>query len=180
MKRWILITLPALMLAGCEIMPTTTPPERIEVIDIETGPPPAVDEETPPPPRPVTRQVAFPEAEYAALEKHGNASIAGRLSLGGAPQANRAVAAAPVTSYSAEAAERALAGQAVEAADPRAREYTHVTRTDGSGRFQLSGLPAGDFYLSGVGEDPVSGEAQVIIQQVTLRNGQRLEIDLSR
>lgn len=182
MKRWTLVAVSAVLLAGCEIMPPVgTPTERIEVIDIEPEPtPPPVVEETPPPtPERVPRQVAFSEAEYAALEKHGNAAITGRLTVNGQPQANRPVSAAPVTRYSAEAAEQALAGVAVEPADPRAREYTHSTRTDGNGYFLLNGLPAGEFFLSGVGTDPASGEARVVIRQIILRSGQQLEADLA-
>ena len=124
--------------------------------------------------------MAFPADEYAALAKRGSAAISGRLTIGGRPIANRPVAVAPVTTYSAEAAEQALAGRAVEPADPRARAYTHTTRTDGNGRFHLDGLPAGEFYVSSSARDPVSGETRVIIQQVSLGNGQRRRIELSR
>ena len=178
MKRWIPMLLPAVLLAGCEIMPPApTPTERIEVVDREVEPAEEVREVAP---GRVARQVAFPAAEYAALEKSGSAVISGRLTLGGQPVAGAGVSAAPVTTYSAEAAEKALAGIAVEPADPRAREYTHTTRTDGSGRFRISGLPGGDFYLSGAGPDPDSGEPRVVIRQIQLRNGQHLEANLSR
>ncbi len=184
MKRWIPMLLPGLLLAGCEIMPPApSPTERIEVVDRDVEPREAPEGVEPPremPPGRVARQVAFPEAEYAALEKQGSGVISGRLTLGGQPVPDAGISAAPVTTYSAEAAEQALAGRAVEPADPRAREYTHATRTDDSGRFRLSGLPAGEFYLSGSGSDPASGETQVVIRQVQLRDGQQLETELSR
>ncbi|WP_444984726.1 hypothetical protein [Halomonas mongoliensis] len=184
MKRWIPMLLPAVLLAGCEIMPPApTPTERIEVIDREVEPreaPERVEAPREVPPGRVAREVAFPAEEYAALEKQGSAVISGQLTIGGRPVPNAGVSAAPVTTYSAEAAEMALAGIAVEPADPRARAYTHTTRTDGSGRFRLAGLPAGDFYLSGAGPDPASGEPRVVIRQVQLRNGQHLESNLSR
>jgi hypothetical protein len=184
MKRWIPIVVTGLLLAGCEIMPPApTPTERIEVIDREVEPtkaPDRVDEPREVAPSRVARQVAFPAAEYAALEKQGSAVISGQLTIGGRPVPNAGVSAAPVTTYSAEAAEQALAGVAVEPADPRAREYTHSTRTDGNGRFRLSGLPAGYFYLSGSGPDPANGEPRVVIRQVQLRNGQQMEANLSR
>ncbi|QTF94108.1 carboxypeptidase-like regulatory domain-containing protein [Halomonas sp. BM-2019] len=184
MKRWIPMVMTGLLLAGCEIMPTTpSPTERIEVIDRGIEPveaPDRVEERREVAPGRVARQVAFPAAEYAALEKQGSAVISGQLTIGGRPVPNAGVSAAPVTTYSAEAAEQALAGVAVEPADPRAREYTHSTRTDGNGRFRLNGLPAGHFYLSGAGPDPVSGEPRVVIRQVQLRNGQQLETNLSR
>ena len=80
----------------------------------------------------------------------------------------------------AQAAEQALAGRAVEPADPRAREYTHLTRTDDQGRFTVNGIPAGEFYVSGSVVDPASGERRIVIRQVSLGNGQRLEVNLSR
>ncbi|OBX36767.1 hypothetical protein A8U91_01114 [Halomonas elongata] len=130
------------------------------------------------------RQVDFPEAEYAALEKTGNAALSGRLTLdtasGTVVGGGETISVAPVTTYSAEAAEQALAGRAVERADPRARAYTHTTRTDGNGYFMLRGLPSGNFYVSGSLVDPTSGQRRVIIHEVGLRDGQHREIQLNR
>ncbi|GHE19765.1 carboxypeptidase-like regulatory domain-containing protein [Halomonas urumqiensis] len=183
MTRWITVAAAALILTGCEIMPpSSTPTERIEVIERETPPAERAPDETPTP-RDTGREprtVAFPVGQYAALEKTGSAVISGQLTLGGQPIAGAGISAAPVTTYSAEAAEKALAGIAVEAADPRASEYTHRTRTDGNGRFRLSGLPSGEFYVSGSGRNPSSGRPQVVIKQVTLGNGQQLNVELSR
>lgn len=179
------IALLGIVLTGCQAMvPDTTtqrlPPEDIEVIDVEPQPQPSREAEAPRTPGRVARQVAFPAAEYASLEKTGTAVISGRLSLSGRPIANRPVSVAPVTTYSAEAAEQALAGRAVERADPRAQEYTQTSHTNSNGHFRIGGLPAGDFYVSGSGQDPVTGETRVIIRQVRLNNGQSLEVDLSR
>ncbi|MFY0990481.1 carboxypeptidase-like regulatory domain-containing protein [Halomonas sp. C05BenzN] len=176
MKRWMLVVLSALLLVGCEIVPPA-PTDRIEVIDIGIEREP--ERERTAPDR-VARQVAFPEAEYAALPTRGSSVISGRLSLNGTPAAGETVSVAPVTTYSAEAAEQALAGRAVEPADPRARAYTHTTRTGGNGRFRLDGLPPGEFYVSGSVVDRASGERRIIIRQVSLGHGQRLEVDLSR
>jgi hypothetical protein len=183
MKAWIPVALLGLTLAGCQMMEPGPPPERIEVIEI--GEPQRPDSERPGVERPtspgrVARQVAFPAEEYAALPKTGSAAIAGRLSLNGTPGAGETVSVAPVTTYSAEAAEHALAGRAVEPADPRAREYTHTARTDTNGQFSLQGLPAGEFYVSGSMVNPASGQRQVLVRQVSLRNGQRIDVNLSR
>lgn len=181
MKRWIPLALSGLLLAGCEIVPPTpSPTERIEVIERGERPPEPREEEPRPTPGRAPREVAFPEAEYAALEKHGSGVISGRLTLSGRPIAGAGISVAPVTTYSAEAAEKALAGIAVEPADPRAREYTHTTRTDGNGHFRVSNLPAGEFYVSGSGRDPASGQTRVVIRQVGLSKGQQREVELSR
>ncbi|WP_280553042.1 carboxypeptidase-like regulatory domain-containing protein [Halomonas sp. 25-S5] len=184
MTRWILPALLGLSLAGCQIIEPRYPAgerQRVEVIERGMEAP----RETQRADRPATtgrvaRQVAFPAEEYAALEKSGSGAIRGRLLLGGRPVANAGVSVAPVTTYSAEAAEQALAGRAVEPADPRARAYTHTTRTDGNGDFRLEGLPAGEFYVSGSGQDPSTGKTRVVIHQVSLGNGQSRSIELSR
>lgn len=189
MTRWIPIALLGLMLTGCQTFEPYAPDrrtERIEVIDRSTEAAP-----TTPSPRPdrekpadtsgrVPREVAFPAEEYARLDKSGTAVISGRFTLSGRPVSRRPVAVAPVTTYSAEAAEHALAGRAVEPADPRARDYTHTTRTDGNGAFRVTGLPGGDFYVSASGRDPVTGQVQVVIHQISLGKGQHREVDLSR
>ncbi|CAM3302536.1 carboxypeptidase-like regulatory domain-containing protein [Halomonas lysinitropha] len=190
MKPWILPALLGLWLTGCQIIEPRYPAgerERVEVIERGTEAPRETGEtrETERAERPsttgrVARQVAFPDEEYAALEKSGSGVISGRLLLGGRPVPNAGVAVAPVTTYSAEAAEQALAGNAVERADPRARAYTHTTRTDGNGYFRITGLPAGEFYVSGSGQDPSTGETRVVIQQVSLGNGQSRSVELSR
>lgn len=183
MKGMLGIAMLGIVLTGCQAMaPSTTtqrlPPVDIEIIDREPREP--LIEETPPTPGRISRHIAFPANEYAVLEKTGSAEISGRLTLGGQPIANRPVSVAPVTTYSAEAAEQALAGHAVERADPRAQEYTHTSHTNSNGHFRIGGLSSGEFYVSGSGQDPVTGDAQVVIRQVTLGNGQQLEVDLSR
>ncbi|WP_444677880.1 carboxypeptidase-like regulatory domain-containing protein [Halomonas sp. E19] len=183
MKAWIIPALLGLSLAGCQMIEPGPPPERIEVIDIsDPDAPQAEPSARAPAPEPgrVARQVAFPAAEYAALPKSGSASLSGRLSLNGTPGGNETISVAPVTTYSAEAAEHALAGRAVERADPRAQAYTHNARTDGNGHSSLQGLPPGEFYVSGSMVNPANGQRQVILRQVSLRNGQRLEVNLSR
>ncbi|MDR5901346.1 carboxypeptidase-like regulatory domain-containing protein [Halomonas icarae] len=183
MKRHIPLVLAALVLAGCEVVPPA-PTERIEVIERgETqrdAPQETREAQRDATPARANREVAFPESEYARLEKQGSAVVSGRLTLSGQPIPDAGVSVAPVTSYSAEAAEKALAGIAVKPADPRAREYTHTTRTDGNGYFRIAGLPAGEFYVSGAGPDPRTGKPRVVIRQISLGNGQQREVPLSR
>ncbi|NUJ59366.1 carboxypeptidase-like regulatory domain-containing protein [Halomonas sp. BMC7] len=177
MMRWSLVIMLALMLAGCQIVPQwpTTPSGEPSIEEL-----PAPDESR----RDgrVPRQVRFPEGEYAALEKTGTASIRGRLYQRDArgnlvPGAGETVSIAPVTTYSAEAAEVVLSGRAIAPADPRAREYTHYARTDGDGNFVANGLPAGEYYVAG----RVSAlDGRPIIHQVSARNGQTASVTLER
>jgi len=169
MGKGIAIVMLGLVLAGCQaIAPDGEAPE---VEDLTTGT------------QRVERQVPFPAEEYAKLDKAGTASVSGRLFLetpnGVIPGAGETVSIAPATKYSAEAAEIALTGRAVEPADPRAREYTHYVTTDAQGYFQATGLPAGVFYIAGSVKPP-GGERQIIINQISLREGQSLEVSLSR
>ncbi|GGX77367.1 hypothetical protein GCM10007160_00700 [Litchfieldella qijiaojingensis] len=182
----------AIILAGCQVMGpgVDRAPQRIEIIDrsADRDAPQAVEPQTRPSPPPgrVARQVAFPEHEYAALAKHGNATIRGRLyytTPGGnrIHGVNEVISIAPVTTYSAEAAETALAGKAIEPADPRAREYTHQARTDSQGYFTANGLPAGDYYVAGSVRLPGSnGRSPIIIHQVHVGAGQTAQVTLSR
>ncbi|MFW6346843.1 MAG: carboxypeptidase-like regulatory domain-containing protein [Halomonas sp.] len=180
MIRYWLIGLAALLLGGCEVVPPA-PTDRIEVIERgETRPDTRQDDADKRRPERAKREVAFSEAEYANLEKRGTAAISGRLTLSGRPVPDAGISVAPVTRYSAEAAEKALAGIPVEPADPRAQEYTHTTRTDADGNFRIANLPSGEFYVSGAGPDPTNGRSRVVVRQVSLGNGQHREISLSR
>lgn len=177
MMRWSLVVLLALVLTGCQIAPQwPTPPSGEPSIEELPAPDESKADGR------VPRQVSFPEREYAALEKTGNASIRGRLYQNDAsgnlvPGAGETVSIAPVTTYSAEAAEVALSGRAIAPADPRAREYTHYARTDGDGNFVANGLPAGEYYVAG----RVSAlNGRPIIHQVSVRHGQTVSVTLKR
>ncbi|SDK88060.1 hypothetical protein SAMN05661010_00402 [Modicisalibacter muralis] len=171
MGKRIAIVVLGLILAGCQaIGPGPSGPPEVE--DLGEGVPQRVE-----------RQVPFPAQEYAKLDKTGTATVSGRLFLetssGVVPGAGETVSIAPATAYSAEAAEVALSGRAVEPADPRAREYTHYVTTDARGYFQATGLPAGVFYIAGSVKPPGS-ERRIIINQISLSEGETLEVSLSR
>ena len=87
---------------------------------------------------------------------------------------------APVTTYSAEAAELALAGKTASRADPRAQAYTHIVRTDSNGYFNATGLPSGTFYVAGVIQLPDGTRSPLILSQVQVGRGQTRSIELSR
>lgn len=170
MGKGIAIVVLGLVLAGCQaIGPGRSGPPEVE--DLGTGQ------------QRVERQVPFSAEKYAKLEKTGSATVTGRLFLetssGMIPGAGETVSIAPATAYSAEAAEVALTGRAVEPADPRAREYTHYATTDSRGYFTANGLPAGVFYIAGSVKPP-GGERRIIINQISLSEGETLEVSLSR
>nr|WP_297458527.1 carboxypeptidase regulatory-like domain-containing protein [uncultured Halomonas sp.] len=172
MRKGIAIAVLGLVLAGCQAIGPS-----------DSGPPPVEDLGTTTGQQRVDRKVPFPAQEYARLDKTGSATVTGRLFLetssGVVPGAGETVSIAPATQYSAEAAEVALTGRAIEPADPRAREYTHYVTTDARGYFQATGLPAGVFYIAGSVKPP-GGERRIIINQISLGEGQTLEVSLSR
>ncbi|WP_458525668.1 carboxypeptidase-like regulatory domain-containing protein [Onishia taeanensis] len=172
-----MIALLALALTGCQIAPQwpSTPPGGPTIEDLPSPDDTGKDGRVP-------RQVSFPEREYAALEKTGNASIRGRLYQHDArgnlvPGAGETVSIAPVTTYSAEAAEVTLSGRAIAPADPRARAYTHYARTDANGYFVANGLPAGEYYVAGRISE-LNGPP--IIHQISVRRGQTASVTLKR
>lgn len=170
MGKWIAMLLVGSLLTGCQYI-EVSPWSKPQVEDISAS-------------GRVARKVAFPAEEYAALEKHGSAVVTGRLFLetrtGVFPGINETISIAPATAYSAEAAEVALTGKAVEPADPRAREYTHYTQTDEQGYFKATGLPAGIFYIAGSIMPPGESKPRIIINQIEIRDGQTLKVTLSR
>ncbi|MHB0774996.1 carboxypeptidase-like regulatory domain-containing protein [Halomonas sp. WWR20] len=175
MGRWILITL-GLLLTGCQAIGPGTENES-------QGP---VIEEARPETTRVERKVAFPEREYAQLEKTGRSTLTGRIFIT-TPSgeviygAGETISIAPATTYSAEAAEVALAGGHIEPADPRAREYTHYAKADEQGRFKAQGLPAGIYYVAGSVSQPGSNtQRRIIINQVRIGENQTVQVELSR
>lgn len=185
MRKWLVLGMIGIVLAGCQAVGpgVDSTSRRIEIIERDTE----SDSKTRPAPSDrVARRVPFPDKEYAVLEKKGNATISGRLvytTSGGKKVygANETVSVAPVTTYSAEAAEAALAGKAVEPADPRAQEYTHQARTDGDGYFAVNNLPAGDYYVAGSVRLPDGkGRSPIILHQVRVGSGETARVTLSR
>lgn len=186
MRKGLTILMVSIALAGCQVVGpgVDSTSRRIEVIerDTESGAQP----DTSRPSERVARKVPFPEKEYEALEKSGSAAITGRLvyttsngeTIYGSGEI---VSIAPVTTYSAEAAEAALAGKAVEAADPRAQQYTRQARTDNEGYFSANNLPAGDYYVAGSVTLPDgNGRSPIILHQVSVTAGETARVTLSR
>ncbi len=174
MGKWMAVAALGFVLTGCQFVGTGAP----------SGPPEIEDRGVVSDEGRVKRTVPFPEAEYAKLDKRGNATITGQLFIktragDSVYGADEIVSVAPATTYAAEAAEAALAGKRLEPADPRAKEYTHYARTDSRGYFKVSGLPDGVFYIGGRVSVPGDGR-RAVIKQVRLDKGETKKIQLSR
>ncbi|SPJ32077.1 carboxypeptidase-like regulatory domain-containing protein [Kushneria phyllosphaerae] len=177
MRQWQVLTGAVLMmgLAGCESIQNMADnlPGMSSAGTVDSAPT-------------VKRQVPFPVETYAALAKTGTATIKGRLAYqltsGQTVYGNREkVSIAPATEYSAEAADKALAGQRVEPADPRAQAYTHMTTTDANGYFTATGIPAGTFYVAGTVALPGGqGRSPFILKQVRVKEGGSANVTLRR
>lgn len=139
---------------------------------------------------PVERNVAYPADEYAALEKTGTSAIEGQLFMrtrGGDVKygAGSEIAVAPVTSYSRETTRIIREGKTPTLADSRVSAFTHKTQADGEGRFKVTGLPAGDFYVVGgvwweTGSPYMPRQGGVVIKQVHLDEGETQEVMLTQ
>lgn len=105
-------------------------------------------------PQAPARRMAFPEAEYLALPKTGNATVKGQAFLttkGGDVKvaAGKRVLMNPVTSYSLEWYERSyLPSRRMEESDPKLEAYIRTQIADGSGRFVFKSVPAGEYFIT--------------------------------
>jgi hypothetical protein len=99
-----------------------------------------------------SRQTQFNEADFIAASARGSGMVTGEvyLMLGNTKlTADREVVVlAPVNAYTTENVRRRfLGGENLQSADNRIDKYLHYTRTDADGRFSITGVPSGDYYL---------------------------------
>ena len=99
-----------------------------------------------------SRQTQFNEADFIAAAARGSGVVTGQVYLMLANTkltADReAVALAPVNAYTTENIRRRyLGGENLQSADSRIDKYVHGTTTDADGRFSITGIPSGDYYL---------------------------------
>lgn len=145
------------------------------------------------PPPPLSR-MPFPEAEYAALNKVGTATVRGQAFLktrGGDVKtaAGNPVYLNPVTSYSNEWYSRSyLTGQRMEPPDPRLTPYMPNQTADGSGRFTFSNVPAGEYYVTSlVTWEAATGykfsmetQGGIVTKKITVKDGETVEVIVTR
>jgi hypothetical protein len=140
------------------------------------------------------RRVRFDESEFAAYRGTGSGTVTGLLAVKssdgaehvgnfGGSMAGVHVTLIPVTAYTKEMVEREIGdGENLGASDPRFEKYVRVTKTDGNGSFVFNQIPAGDYFVSGLGEWVEYGEFkyQWACERVTVGNGQTVRIKLAR
>jgi hypothetical protein len=99
-----------------------------------------------------TRQTQFNEADFIAASARGSGAVTGQVYLMLGNQKITAdqevVVLAPVNAYTTENVRRRfLGGENLSSADNRIDKYLHSAQTDADGRFSITGVPAGDYYL---------------------------------
>jgi hypothetical protein len=98
------------------------------------------------------RQTQFNEADFTAAAGRGSGVVIGNvyMMLGNTKlTADREVVVlTPVNAYTRENVRRRfLGGENLQSADNRIDKYLHYTSTDADGRFTITGVPSGDYYL---------------------------------
>ena len=139
------------------------------------------------------RRVPFNEAEFAAYRGSGSGSVTGQLSVtssdgvvhaGSAGQGPNSihVTLLPVTAYTREMVEREIGdGENLGSSDPRFQKYARLTSTDANGNFAFRQIPAGEYFVSGLGEWTASGDFQYqwACERVRVGKGETVRIKLS-
>ncbi len=92
----------------------------------------------------------------------------------------------PVTSYSKQwYQESYIGGKKLSKADARLYNYLRFTTSDADGKFSFFEIPAGKYYLIGIvrckDECGYSSNKNIrIAKKVAVRNGEMIDIDLSK
>ena len=99
-----------------------------------------------------SRQTQFNEADFIAAAARGSGVVTGEVYLMLGNQKLTAdqevVVLVPVNAYTTENVRRRfLGGENLQSADNRIDKYVHDTQTDANGRFSITGVPTGDYYL---------------------------------
>jgi len=139
------------------------------------------------------RRVAFDESEFAAYRGAGSGSVTGQLAIRsgdggehvgnfGGSMAGVHVTLIPVTAYTKEMVDREIGnGENLGASDPRFKKYVRLTTTDGNGDFAFDQVPAGEYFVSGLGEWVEFGRFnyQWACERVTVGNGETVRMRLT-
>jgi hypothetical protein len=136
---------------------------------------------------PTTRNIPFNEKDFAGYDRPGTGSLHGQVTADWEGyhyiSQRELVRLVPVTPYTDEMVTRELGhGVRLTQADLRFKKYARYTKTDDSGHYAFSGVPAGRYYLvgyttwdTGNPDNPV--DYLWSCERVTLGKGQSLKID---
>ena len=99
-----------------------------------------------------SRQTQFNEADFIAAAARGSGVVTGDVYLmldnTKLTADQEVVVLAPVNAYTTENIRRRfLGGENLQSADNRIDKYLRNTTTDADGRFSITGVPSGDYYL---------------------------------
>ena len=137
------------------------------------------------------RRVHFDESEFAAYRGSGSGTVTGQLDIKangsehvgnfGSSIAGIHVTLIPVTPYTEEMVEREIGdGEYLGASDWRFKKYVRLTQTDPNGYFAFHEVPAGEYFVSGLGEWNERGEIkfQWACERVRIEDGQTIKVRL--
>ena len=136
----------------------------------------------------------FPEDEYKALAKVGNAVVNGQAFLktrGGDVKtaAGNEVVLNPVTSYSLEWYEKSyVPGMPMVSADSRIEAFIRKQIADGNGRFTFKNVPPGEYFVTTkvIWEAPTGYQGSLqrqggwITKRVTVKSDEEIDVILTR
>jgi hypothetical protein len=139
-----------------------------------------------------SRRVHFNESDFAAYGGAGSGTVTGQLDIkssnGGEHVGNFGGSIAgihitliPVTPYTEEMVEREIGdGEYLGASDWRLKKYVRLTQTDPNGYFVFHDVPAGEYFVSGLGEWIEYGRFnyQWACERVMIDAGQTIKIRL--
>jgi len=136
----------------------------------------------------VPRRVPFNEADFAAYRGAGSSTVTGQLIVTSSDGETHIgdgthVTLLPVTPYTKEMVDREIGnGENLAGSDPRLRPYVRLVTTDGQGNFVFDHLPAGEYFVCGLGEWYVGDDAQYqwACERVAVGKGQAVRIKLSK
>ncbi|HEY3897976.1 MAG TPA: hypothetical protein VGM54_05140 [Chthoniobacter sp.] len=134
------------------------------------------------------RRVPFNEADFATYRGTGSSTVAGQLVVTSDDGEKHIgdgthVTLLPVAAYTKEMVDREIGnGDNLAPSDPRFRQYMRLVTTDGQGNFVFKNVPAGEYFVAGLGEWYVGDDAQYqwACERVTVGKGQTVKIKLSR
>ncbi|MBU0480278.1 MAG: carboxypeptidase-like regulatory domain-containing protein [Proteobacteria bacterium] len=129
-----------------------------------------------------TQRIPFPETELSRITIKGDHTIQGEIFLIDQFEEKQVgieqeVTLEPVSSYSDQwYTVSYLGNRSIKKADPRYEQYVARTQSDKEGKFSITGVAPGEYYLTGtVGWHAVNCSSEVVVTNVPISN--KLTVD---